>query len=165
MDVQQEKPIKSIVKSYFVENNNYGKSSFKTMFRKSIEGISSQFFNILAYYFDTYSEDYFHRRMDSRYTMTVKSRDGKEPPRVVTLDGFNYIGDWSTHHRAKFAVFIKLARANKNWYTFNEDKIYETLMKIMSEKGWTLTEREKQSIKVTVRRLYNILYLNWDSPT
>jgi hypothetical protein len=164
MDTPSEKPIKSLVKSYFQENNNYGKLSFKGMFKKSIESISNQFFNILAYYFDTYSEEYFHRRMNNQYILVVKSRDGIEPSRQVTLQGFDFIHDWRVHHRAKFAVFIKLARANKTWYTFNEEKIYEVLMKIMTEKGWVLSEKEKQSIKVTVRRLYNILYLSWDSP-
>jgi hypothetical protein len=160
----EKKEIKNIVKSYFNDNNNYGKFSFKGMFKKNIESISNQFFNILAYYFDKYDAVYFHNRMKGQYVLTVKSRDGIEPTKQVTLLGFDFVGDWKKFHRAKFAVFIKLARANKAWYVFDEQKIFDTLMRIMQEKGWSLDEREKTSVRQTVRRLYNILYLNWDSP-
>lgn len=153
----------SLIKSYFKENNNFGKYSFKSMFRKQIESIANQFFNIIVYYFDRYSEKMFHDRMNNQYILTIKSRDGIEPSRKVTLEGFDFIGDWKKFHKYKYAFFIKSVQAQKGIFIFDEDKIYEILMGLLETKGWTITEREKKSIKQTVRRLYNVLYLGWDS--
>lgn len=161
--IDKKQQYKGLIKGYFEGNNNYGDHSFKGMFRRSIESISQQFFNILSHYFDTYDESYFHKRMNGSYTIVIKSRDGKEPSRTVTLPGFNFLQDWKDHHRTKFAFFVHTARVQKTWFIFDEQKIFDTIVKLMETKGWVLSEREKESIKYTVRRLYNVLYLNWDS--
>jgi hypothetical protein len=162
-DPEKIKAYRDLINEYFQQHNNYGKYSFKSIFKKQIQGIVSQFFNILVYYFDKYSEREFHKRMDNCYILLIKSRDGKEPDRQVTLEGFDYLGDWAKFHKYKYAYFIKSVRALKDWFIFDEEKIYEILMRILETKGWKITDKEKQSIKYTVRRLYNVLYLGYDS--
>jgi hypothetical protein len=148
---------KSLINEYFQENNNYGKYSFKGMFKKQIHGIVDQFFNILVYYFGKYSEKEFHRRMDNRYILI----DGKTG-RHIECTGFDFIKDWKDFHKYKYAFFIKSVQAQKKWYVFSEDKIYDTIIKLFAEKGWNITDQEKLGIQQIVKRLFNILYLGYD---
>jgi hypothetical protein len=162
-DPEKIKKYHALINSYFQENNHFGKWSFKSIFRKQIQLIVQQFFNIIVYYFDRYTEKMFHDRMKGQYILTIKSRDGKEPARKVTLEGFDFLGDWKRFHRYKYAFFIQSVNKAKDWFTFDEDKIFEILIQLLETKGWTIDEREKLSIKQTVRRLYNILYTNYDT--
>lgn len=145
------------INQYFAENNNYGKYSFKSIFKKQMDYIVNQFFNILVYYFDKYSEKQFHDKMNNRYYI----KDGSTG-RIIQCIGFDYIGDWKKYHKNTFAFFIKSVQLNKSYYIFSEEKILETIMKLFAEKGWVISDNEMLGIKQTVKRLFNILYLKYD---
>ena len=163
-DPEKLKRYHSLIDSYFQKNNNFGKYSFKGMYQKMMANISKMFFNILVYYFAKYSEAEFHRRMNSSYVLRIKSRDGKEPDRKVVLKGFDWVGDFKKFHKVKFMFFIKAVKdAKKEWFVFDEESIYNIILQLLDTKGWVLTDEEKENIKITVKRLYNILYLDWDS--
>jgi hypothetical protein len=162
-DPDKLKRYNQLIDSYFQQNNNFGKYSFKGMYQKMMQNISKQFFHIIAYYFSKYSEAEFHRRMKQMYVLNIKSRDGKEPDRQVVLKGFDWIGDWKKFHKTKFIFFIKSVKGSKDWFVFNEEQIFAIIMQLLDTKGWKITDEEKENIQKTVRRLYNILYLDWDS--
>lgn len=163
-DPDKVKKYNDLIHSYFQNNNNFGRFSFKGMYQKMMQNISKQFFQIIVYYFGKYSEAEFHRRMKHSYVLNIKSRDGKEPARQVVLKGFDWIGDWRKFHKYKFMFFIKTVKdAKKEWFVFDEDQIYNIILQLLDTKGWIISEEEKENIKITVRRLYNILYLDWDS--
>ena len=162
-DPEKLKRYNELIESYFQKNNNFGRYSFKGMYQKMMQNITKQFFHIIAYYFGKYSEEEFHRRMKGSYVLTIKSRDGIEADRKVVLPGFDWIGDWRKFHKYKFMFFIKSVKEAKDWFVFNEEQIYNIIMQLLETKGWQVTEIEKENIKKTVRRLYNILYLGWDS--
>lgn len=145
------------INQYFEQNNNYGKYSFKKIFQKQMNYIVEQFFQILVYYFDKYSEKQFHERMNNRYYI----KDGNTG-RIIQCVGFDYIGDWKKFHKHKFAFFIKSVQINKSYYVFSEEKILETILKLFHTKGWTVSDNEMLGIRQTVKRLYNILYLKYD---
>lgn len=159
-------PNKELIKSYFKNNNvqSAAQYDYKQMFRGLISHISSELFSVLTYYFNKYTEPQFHKRMKGQYLLIIKARTPDEKPRQVVLNGFDFIGDLRKNHRVEYGTFISAATANKKYFQFNESDIITTLIQILRNKGWHLTDLELQCIRDNIRRLHNILYLEgWDS--
>jgi hypothetical protein len=147
-----------LIGGYFQNTHNYGKKwSFKAVLRNTIESITNQFFNIIVLYFNKYTEKQFHERMNNQYIILDQNTGEK-----ITCLGFDFIGDWRKNHATKLYVFMKMAKTNKDYFTFSEEKILETMTELFKAKGWTLLEHERIGIEQTVKRLYNLLYLGYD---
>ena len=131
--------------------------SFRTFFKSTIDSLTSQFLSILTYYFDKYSEAEFHQKMNNRYAII----DGRTKQRV-DLVGFDYLGDFKKHHALKFKTFIFMFGKHKNLFNFNEQRIMTSIIMLFQTKGWQISEQELEGIRMTVRRLHNILYNRYD---
>ena len=158
-------PNKELIKSYFKNNNvqTNERYDFKSMFKGMIAHITAELFNILSYYFNKYTEAQFHQKMKSQYVLRIKARSPSERERTVILNGFDFVGDIKRNHRTEFGTFLVAAQQYKKYFQFNEQDIVTTLLQILRNKGWTLKDHELQCVKDNIRRLHNILYLDWDS--
>lgn len=91
----------------------------------------------IKYCFEKYSEAEFHRQMDN---------------------GFDFIADWKTNHRERFPKFMRIARALRNRYTYDEIAIYAEVMKEFSKRQFSLREWEKTKMMATILELKSLIY-------
>lgn len=161
----KKEKLKNAIQGYFNEDinnsaeakSNNDKFSFKNMFQSTVQSLTSKFLSILTYYFDKYSEDEFHQKMNNRYAI----KDGKTHQNVM-LTGFDFIGDFKKFHAMEFRTFIFMFSRHKAVFNFNEERIMTTLVTLFQTKGWDVSPIEMQGIRTTVRRLHNILYNKYD---
>lgn len=148
---------KELIDSYF-EQTGPKDYSFKASLKRNIAHIVKQLLEILVYYFDKYSEEEFHTRMNEHYVFLDKKTGIKHQ-----LWGFAYIDDFKRYHKYKFIFFIKAVQAQKFWFEFDEKRIYDITVALLEVKGWILLPHEYDCIRHNIRRLYNILYHSKDS--
>lgn len=161
-DQLKKQKYKDLINSYFsiadtdvVKNSKF---SFKETMNKTMSAVVERFFEIIVFYFQKYPEAEFHRRMNNKYTLVDKATGES-----FVLDGFDFVKDFKTYHKAKYLASMMAVRANKRWFVFDEEKIYKILIGLLEVKGWVLLPHEKASIRMTVRRFKNIIYHNRDS--
>ena len=149
---------KQLINSYFDNDPNYSKYSFKGMMSNTVSSIVEQFFHIVIYYFSKYSEQEFHKRMEGQYIIIDKKTGDK-----FLCDGFDFIGDWKKYHKTKFITSMTVMKANKHWFKFDENKMANIMIELLTTKGWSISTREEKSIRETIRRMHNIVYHSRDS--
>lgn len=157
MSYKKEK-YRQLIDSYFIDDTDYNKYSFKGMMQNTVSSIVDKFFETISYYFDRYDENYFHERMKNQYIITDKKTGEK-----FVCDGFDFIGDWKKYHKAKFITSMTVMKSNKHWFKFDENKMANIMIELLLTKGWSISEYEKKSIYQTIRRMRNIIYYSRDS--
>lgn len=159
---------KRLISSYFEDGKNmgepqhgYSRYSFKEAFRKSISGIIEKFFEVLIFYFDKYSEQEFHDRMllEDQKRLLVDPQTKEK----YVLRGFQFVDDFKKHHKLRFAGILWILRRDKELFRFNEDKLFEICTKLLEVKGWKINQMEQESIRQTIRRMRNLIYINTDT--
>lgn len=147
-----------LIKSYFSDYKEPADHSFKSKFRTTMNSFIEQLFHIIVKYFNDYSEEEFHRRMLQTYTFkdTVSGT-------TYTFKGFDFLYDWKKYHKPKLLTAAMTIRMNKWWLTFEEEKIYNIIIKLLQTKGWKLLPHEDACIKINVRRIHNFLFKTKDT--
>ena len=87
--------------------------------------------------FIKYSETYFHLQMKQ---------------------GFNFMSDMKINHSKKYSGFMKGARAMRNRYDIEPDKILAAISRKVSAQGWTLYPDEVIKIRLEIDALITEIY-------
>lgn len=149
--------LKNTIHSYFEESPTKDDYSYKATFKSTVDYLTTKFMDVLVHYFNNYSEEMFHQRMNNSYILI----DGRTKQHHK-LTGFDFVGDFKKYHKIKFLGFVFLFNKSKNVFGFNEERILRTLLELFRTKGWQLRPGELEGIRSTVKRLYNILYNKYD---
>ena len=91
----------------------------------------------LDHCFETYNEGYFHLQMSQ---------------------GFNFMSDMKINHTNWYNKFIKGARAMRNRYDVDQDRILAAITKRVNDEGWSLYPQEITAIRAEIDALIKEIY-------
>jgi hypothetical protein len=132
------------------------KYSFHNVHNNIMQGIMNHIISWILSCFNKYDEQTFHKKMKEPFH--YRDRVSGE---IHIVKGFDFISDWNRNHPSRYLTIIKIIR--KTGAKLDKKELHDSVLKTISNHGWTISDEEKYCFWFTVSRLYNILYNNTDS--
>lgn len=152
---EEEDEVKSTGSSSFAQQIKQ-QYSFKNMHNKIVSTIMNQIISWILKCFDKYTETQFHTKMAEQYTYQDKLTGA-----VYPLTGFDFIEDWRINHKDTFDNIIPIMKKLK--VPINKHELLGLTINAIQKQGWTVKPHEVQALRLTINRLYHILYHGVDS--
>jgi hypothetical protein len=128
--------------------NHYNQKGFIQVDNSSvIRNIAVVVLPLMQSILTRYNEDDFHRKMNHIYTDEYGNK----------AYGFDFIGDWRSHHPFAFNIAMQIASSYKRNLKFDPSVATQLVVDIMKSWNWHPTLQEAQGIRHMLWRIRKLI--------